>query len=162
MIVIVVTSTNDVTAVPISFTVDPSSGLLRTVVTGRYNRDDMVAYANELRVHPYFDRVERRLVDVRPSAVVTADELLDLLVLEHDVAGSGRRTDRRAILLTSESGPALGRELVVADRRHAGMPVSYRVFRSATHAYRYLHVEPRLSTERSRPIARGLMRDAGY
>ena len=149
------------TAVPISFTIDPASGLLRTVVTGRYGRDDMVAYANELRAHPQLERVERRLVDVRPSAVATADELLDLLILEHDIAGSGRRTDRRAILLTSENGPALGRELVVSDRRHAGMPVSYRVFRSASHAYRYLHVEPRLSSDRARPIHRHLIRDMG-
>lgn len=145
---------------PLSFTIDPTTGLLRTVVTGRYNRDDIIAYINDLRVHPHLDRVERRLVDVRPSAVTTADELLDLLVLEHDVAGSTRRTDRRAILLTSENGPALGRELVVADRRHTGVPVSYRVFRSSLHAYRYLRVEPRFSAERSRPMRR-LSRDAG-
>jgi hypothetical protein len=147
--------------VPISFTIEPSSGLLRTVVTGRFGRDDMVAYANELRVHPHLDRVERRLVDVRPSAIATSDEMLELLVLEHDVAGSSRRTDRRAILLNSESGPALGRELVVSDRRHAGTPVSYRVFRSAAHAYRYLRVEPRLIAERPRLTTRRLTPDAG-
>ena len=146
---------------PISFTVDPNTGLLRTVVTGKITRDDMLAYANELRAHPHLDRVERRLVDVRPSAIVSADELLDLLVLEHDVAGSGRRTDRRAILLTSESGPTLGRDLVVADRRHTGVPVSYRVFRSSVHAYRYLRVEPRFPVDRPRPAMRRYMRDAG-
>ena len=146
---------------PISFTVDPSSGLLRTVVTGRFTRDDMVTYTNELRAHPQLDRAERRLVDVRPSAIVTADELLDMLVLEHDVAGSTRRTDRRAILLSSDSGPALGRELVVADRRHTGVPVSYRVFRSSVHAYRYLRVEPRVPLERPRPAIRRFTRDAG-
>jgi len=129
--------------VPISFSIDPSSGLLRTVVTGRFGRDDIVAYARELRAHPSFEQVERRLVDVRPSALVTADDLHDLLVIEHDVAGSARRADRRVILLHSETGPTLGRELVVTDRRHSGVPIAYRVFRSATHAYRYLHVEPR-------------------
>ncbi len=146
---------------PISFTIEPSTGLLRTVVTGRFGRDEMVGYANELRAHPHLDRVERRLVDVRPSALVTADELLDLLVLEHDVAGSMRRTDRRAILLSSDTGPALGRELVVADRRHSGIPVAYRVFRSAAHAYRYLRVEPRLNTDRTRSPTRRLTRDFG-
>jgi len=141
--------------VPISFTIEPTTGLLRTVVTGRFSRDEMVGYANELRAHPSLDRVERRLVDVRPSAIATADELLDLLVLEHDVAGSIRRTDRRAILLNSDTGPALGRELVVADRRHSGVPISYRVFRSAAHAYRYLRVEPRVVTDRLRtPLSR--------
>ena len=145
---------------PISFTVEPTTGLLRTVVTGRVHRDDMVAYANELRAHTSLERVERRLVDVRPSALVTADELLDLLVLEHEMAGSVRRTDRRAILLNSETGPALGRELVVADRRHSGIPIAYRVFRSATHAYRYLHVEPRLVSDRTRMQARRLARDS--
>jgi hypothetical protein len=141
--------------VPISFSIEPTSGLLRTVVTGRFSRDEMVGYANELRAHPAMDRVERRLVDVRPSAVVSADELLDLLVLEHDLAGSMRRTDRRAILLNSDTGPALGRELVVADRRHSGVPISYRVFRSTAHAYRYLRVEPRLVSERHRqPLGR--------
>ena len=140
---------------PISFTIEPTTGLLRTVVTGRFSRDEMVGYANELRAHPSLDRVERRLVDVRPSAIATADELLDLLVLEHDVAGSIRRTDRRAILLNSDTGPALGRELVVADRRHSGVPISYRVFRSAAHAYRYLRVEPRVVTDRLRtPLSR--------
>ena len=140
---------------PISFTIEPTTGLLRTVVTGRFSRDEMVGYANELRAHPSLDRVERRLVDVRPSAIATADELLDLLVLEHDVAGSIRRTDRRAILLNSDTGPALGRELVVADRRHSGVPISYRVFRSAAHAYRYLRVEPRVVTDRHRtPLSR--------
>lgn len=142
------------TVVPLSFTIDPSSGLLRTVVTGRFSRDEGNAYANELRAHPELGRVERRLVDVRPSAVVTADELLDLLVLEHDIAGSARRTDRRAILLNSDTGPALGRELVVADRRQGGIPVAYRVFRTAGHAYRYLHVDPRLViADRTRRIA---------
>ena len=130
-------------AVPISFTIEPTTGLLRTVITGRFSRDDMVGYTNQVRAHPALDRVERRLVDVRVSAQVTADELHDLLVLEHEVAGSARRTDRRAILLNSDNGPALGRELVVADRRHSGVPIAYRVFRSAAHAYRYLHVEPR-------------------
>lgn len=110
----------------------------------------MVAYTNDLRAHPQLEHVQRRLVDVRPSATVTADDLLDLLVLEHDVAGSPRRTDRRAILLNSESGPALGRELVVGDRRRSGIPVSYRVFRSAKHAYRYLRVETRLAPLRSK------------
>ena len=138
------------TAVPISFTIEPISGLLRTVVTGRFSRDEAIAYANELRAHQGLDRVERRLVDVRPSALISADELLDVLVLEHDVAGSIRRTDRRAILLNSDAGPALGRELVVADRRHSGIPISYRVFRSAAHAYRYLRVEPRLVSDRTR------------
>jgi hypothetical protein len=147
--------------VPISFTVDPNSGLLRTVVTGKYTRDDMIAYTNELRGHPHLDRVERRLVDVRPSAIVSADELLDLLVLEHDACGNGRRTERRAILLTSESGPSLGRDLVVADRRHAGVPVSYRVFRSSVHAYRYLRVQPRFPVDRPRSPIRRYSRDAG-
>ena len=128
---------------PISFSIEPSSGLLRTVVTGRFGRDDMVAYTQELRAHPALELVERRLVDVRPSALVTADDLHDLLLLEHGVAGSLRRADRRVILLHSEAGPTLGRELVVTDRRHSGIPIAYRVFRSATHAYRYLHVEPR-------------------
>jgi hypothetical protein len=141
--------------VPISFTIEPTTGLLRTVVTGRFTRDEMVGYANELRTHPSLDRVERRLVDVRPSAIATADELLDLLVLEHDVAGSIRRTDRRAILLNSDTGPVLGRELVVADRRHSGVPIAYRVFRSAAHAYRYLRVEPRVVSDRHRqPLGR--------
>ena len=102
-------SSSTSTAVPLSFTIDPSSGLLRTVVTGRFSRDEGQAYANDLRAHPDLPQVERRLVDVRPSAIVTADELLDLLVLEHDIAGSARRTDRRAILLNSDTGPALGR-----------------------------------------------------
>lgn len=141
--------------VPISFTIEPTTGLLRTVVTGRFTRDEMVAYANELRAHPQLDLVHRRLVDVRPSAAVSADDLLDLLVLEHDVAGSLSRTDRRAILLNSETGPALGRELVVADRRHSAIPVAYRVFRAAAHAYRYLHVEMRLPADRTRPLRRG-------
>jgi hypothetical protein len=136
--------------VPISFTIEPTSGLLRTVITGRFSRAEMVGYTNQLRAHPALDRVERRLVDVRPSALVTADELHELLVLEHDVAGSTRRTDRRGILLNSDNGPALGRELVVADRRHSGVPIAYRVFRSAAHAYRYLHVEPRLISGRHR------------
>ena len=135
---------------PISFTVEPFTGLLRTVVTGRSSRADMVAYAQELRAHPDLGRVQRRLVDVRPSAIITAEDLLDLLVLEHEIAGSVRRTDRRAILLYSDAGPALGRELVVADRRHSGIPVAYRVFRSTAHAYRYLHVDPRVLTERNR------------
>jgi hypothetical protein len=137
-------------AVPISFTIEPSTGLLRTVVTGRVGREEMAAYANELRAHPDIDRIQRRLVDVRPSAVVTADELLDLLLLEHDVAGGGRRTDRRAILLNSETGPALGRELVVSNRRTSSNPVAYRVFRSTATAYRYLRVEPRSFSERNR------------
>jgi hypothetical protein len=140
--------------VPLSFSIDPTSGLLRTVVTGRFSREDSLAYANELRRHPDLARVERRLVDVRPSVVVTADELLDLLVAEHDVAGSGRRTDRRAILLNSDTGPALGRELVVADRRQGGIPVSYRVFRTSSHAYRYLRVDPRVVADRARRVAR--------
>lgn len=145
---------------PISFTIEPTAGLLRTVVTGRFGRDEMVAYANDLRAHPSLDRVERRLVDIRPSALVTADELLDLLVLEHDVAGSARRTDRRAILLNSDTGPALGRELVVADRRHSGIPISYRVFRSTAHAYRYLRVEPRLVSDRARAATRRATQDS--
>lgn len=144
---------------PISFTIEPASGLLRTVVTGRFGRDDMVAYTTELRAHPELAQVERRLVDVRPSALVTADDLHDLLVLEHDVAGSVRRADRRAILLNSETGPALGRELVVADRRHSGIPIAYRVFRSAMHAYRYLHVEARAVSNRPRPATRRVARD---
>ena len=139
---------------PISFSIEPTTGLLRTVVTGRFSRDEMVAYANELRAHTSLDRVEKRLVDVRPSALVTADDLLDLLVLEHDVAGSVRRTDRRAILLHSDSGPALGCELVVADRRHSGVAIAYRVFRSTAHAYRYLRVEPRLLADRGRTLPR--------
>jgi len=129
--------------VPISFTIEPTTGLLRTIITGRFSRADMVGYGNQIRAHPALDRVERRLVDVRASALVTADELLELLVMEHAISGSARRTDRRAILLNSDSGPALGRELVVADRRHSGVPIAYRVFRSAAYAYRYLHVEPR-------------------
>ena len=145
---------------PISFSIEPTTGLLRTVLTGRFGRDDMVAYANELRAHPSLARVERRLVDVRPSALVTADELRDLLVMEHDVAGSARRTDRRAILLNSETGPALGRELVVADRRRSAIPVAYRVFRSMTHAYRYLRVTPRLEADRSRASGRHVQRDS--
>ena len=140
---------------PISFTVEPSTGLLRTVITGRFSRDEMIGYANELRAHPELNRVERRLLDVRPSASVTADELLGLLVLEHDVAGSIRRTDRRAILLNSDTGPALGRELVVADRRHSGVPVAYRVFRSTAHAYRYLRVDPRMLADRNRKRVAG-------
>ena len=140
---------------PISFTVEPSTGLLRTVVTGRFSREEMVGYAHELRAHPELGRVERRLVDVRPSAIVTSEELLDLLVLEHDVAGSTRRTDRRAILLNSDTGPALGRELVVADRRHSGVPVAYRVFRSTAHAYRYLRVDPRRFADRNRKRVAG-------
>ena len=139
---------------PISFTIEPSTGLLRTVVTGRFSRDEMIGYANGLRANPDLARVERRLVDVRPSAVVTADELLDLLVMEHDVAGSARRTDRRAILLNSDSGPALGRELVVADRRQGGIPVAYRVFRASAHAYRYLRVDPRMLADWGRRIAK--------
>jgi hypothetical protein len=143
------------TAVPISFFIEPTTGLLRTIVTGRFNRDELVAYANELRSHPALGNVERRLLDVRPSAVVTSEDLLDLLVMEHELAGSVRRTDRRAILLNSDSGPVLGRDLVVSDRRHSGVPISYRVFRTAAHAYRYLRVEPRLARERSRvPIRR--------
>ena len=140
---------------PISFTIEPSTGLLRTVVTGRVGREEMAAYANELRAHPDIDRIERRLVDVRPSAVVTADELLDLLLLEHDVAGGGRRTERRAILLNSDTGPALGRELVVSNRRTSSNPVAYRVFRSTATAYRYLRVEPRSFSERNRKQAAG-------
>jgi len=146
--------------VPISFTIEPTAGLLRTVVTGRFGRDEMVAYANDLRAHPSLDRVERRLVDIRPSALVTAEELLDLLVLEHDVAGSARRTDRRAILLNSDTGPTLGRELVVADRRHSGIAISYRVFRSTAHAYRYLRVEPRLVADRARAASRRATQDS--
>ena len=146
---------------PISFSIEPSSGLLRTLVTGRFSRDDIVAYARELRAHPAFELVERRLVDVRPSALVTADDLHDLLVVEHDVAGSVRRADRRVILLHSETGPALGRELVVTDRRHSGVPIAYRVFRSATHAYRYLHVEPRLRPDRGLRAPRRSPRDIG-
>ena len=145
---------------PISFTIEPTAGLLRTVVTGRFGRDEMVAYANDLRAHPSLDRVERRLVDIRPSALVTAEELLDLLVLEHDVAGSARRTDRRAILLNSDTGPTLGRELVVADRRHSGIAISYRVFRSTAHAYRYLRVEPRLVADRARAASRRATQDS--
>ena len=140
--------------VPISFSIEQTTGLLRTVVTGRFTRDEVVFYANELRQHPELSRVQRRLVDVRPSAIVTADELLDLLVIEHDVAGSARRTDRRAILLNSDNGPALGRELVVSDRRHSGIPVAYRVFRASAHAYRYLRVDPRLTAERVRNAGR--------
>jgi hypothetical protein len=147
-------SSSTPTVVPLSFSIDPASGLLRTVVTGRFSREDSLAYANDLRVHPELARVERRLVDVRPSAVTTADELLDMLVVEHDIAGSGRRTDRRAILLNSDTGPALGRELVVADRRHGAVPVSYRVFRTSSHAYRYLHVDPRVVADRARRVAR--------
>ncbi|HUQ84560.1 MAG TPA: hypothetical protein VM076_25625 [Gemmatimonadaceae bacterium] len=138
---------------PISFTIEPSTGLLRTVVTGRFGRDEMAAYASDLRAHPDIVRIERRLVDVRPSAVVTADELLDLLLLEHDVAGGGRRTDRRAILLNSDTGPALGRELVVSNRRTSSSPVAYRVFRQTSAAYRYLRVEPRSFAERNRKRA---------
>jgi hypothetical protein len=146
--------------VPISFTIEPNTGLLRTVVTGRFGRDEMIAYANELRAQPAIARVERRLVDVRPSAVVTADELRDLLVLEHENAGSLRRTDRRAILLHSDAGPTLGRELVVANRRHSGVPIAYRVFRSAAHAYRYLHVEPRALSDRPRTTSRRMANDS--
>ena len=153
-------SSSTLPAVPISFTIEPNTGLLRTVVTGRFGRDEMIAYANELRAHPAIERVERRLVDVRPSAVVTADELLDLLVLEHDIAGSLRRTDRRAILLNSDTGPTLGRELVVANRRHAGVPIAYRVFRSSAHAYRYLRVEPRLLSDRPRVVPRRVASDS--
>jgi hypothetical protein len=137
--------------VPISFTIEPSTGLLRTVVTGRFTRDDMIAYANELQAHPAIDRVERRLVDVRPSAVVTSEELRELLIFEHESAGSPRRTDRRVILLSGETGPTLGRELVVTDRRHSGTPISYRVFRSSAHAYRFLKLDPHPS-ERSRAL----------
>lgn len=141
-------------AVPISFTIEPTTGLLRTVVTGRFGRDDLAAYASELRAHPETDRIERRLVDVRPSAVVSSDELLDLLVVEQDAAGPGRRADRRAILLNSDNGPALGRELVVSTRRTSSMPVAYRVFRSSVHAYRYLRVEPKLLAERARKVVK--------
>jgi hypothetical protein len=136
--------------VPISFTIEPITGLLRTVVTGRFGRDEIAAYANELRSHPELDRIQRRLIDVRPSAVVTADELLDLVLLEQGIAGPGLRTDRRAILLNSDTGPALGRELVVSNRRSSAVPVAYRVFRSNAHAYRYLRVEPRMLADRNR------------
>jgi hypothetical protein len=146
--------------VPISFTVEPSTGLLRTVVTGRFTRDEMVRYANELRAHPELPRIERRLVEIRASAVVTADELLDLLVMEHELAGSVRRTDRRAILLNAESGPALGRELVVADRRHSGVPVAYRVFRSSPHAYRYLRVERKALADHSRIVPKRVTKES--
>jgi hypothetical protein len=138
--------------VPISFTIEPSTGLLRTVVTGRFTRDDMIAYANELRAHPSLDQVERRLLDVRPSAVVTSEELRELLILEHESAGSLRRTDRRVILLSGETGPALGRELVVTDRRRSGIPISYRVFRSSTHAYRFLKLDPQNTADRRRAL----------
>ena len=141
---------------PISFSIEPNTGLLRTVVTGRVSHDEMVAYTNELRAHPAVDHVERRLVDVRPSALVTADDLHDLLVLEHDLAGSTRRADRRAILVTSNTGPTLGRDLVVTDRRHSGVPIAYRVFRSAAHAYRYLRVEARPLSDRGRAAPRRL------
>jgi hypothetical protein len=141
--------------VPISFTIEPSTGLLRTVVTGRFTRDDMIAYANELRVHPSVNQIERRLVDVRPSAVVTSEELRELLVLEHESAGSLRRTDRRVILLSGETGPALGRELVVTDRRRSGLPISYRVFRSSPHAYRFLKLDPHSSADRGRALDPG-------
>ena len=141
---------------PISFSIEPNTGLLRTVVTGRVSHDEMVAYTNELRAHPAVDHVERRLVDVRPSALVTADDLHDLLVLEHDLAGSTRRADRRAILVTSNTGPTLGRELVVTDRRHSGVPIAYRVFRSAAHAYRYLRVEARPLSDSGRAAPRRL------
>ena len=141
---------------PISFSIEPNTGLLRTVVTGRVSHDEMVAYTNELRAHPAVDHVERRLVDVRPSALVTADDLHDLLVLEHDLAGSTRRADRRAILVTSNTGPTLGRELVVTDRRHSGVPIAYRVFRSAAHAYRYLRVEARPLSDHGRAAPRRL------
>ena len=140
---------------PISFTIEPSTGLLRTVVTGRFGRDEMAAYANDLRAHPEVERIQRRLIDVRPSAIVTADDLLDLLLLEQDVAGPGRRTDRRAILLNSDTGPALGRELVLTNRRNAAVPVAYRVFRATAHAYRYLRVEPRLLSDRNRQRVAG-------
>ena len=140
---------------PISFTIEPITGLLRTVVTGRFSRTEMVGYAQELRAHPDLGRVQRRLVDVRASAIITAEDLLDLLVMEHEVAGSARRTDRRVILLNSDNGPALGRELVVADRRHSGVPVAYRVFRSTAHAYRYLHVDPRVVADRNRKRVAG-------
>jgi len=142
-------------AVPISFTIEPSTGLLRTVVTGRFGRDDIAAYTSELRAHPELDRIQRRLVDVRPSALVTADELLDLLLLEQDAAGPGRRTDRRAILLNSDTGPALGRELVVSNRKSSAVAVAYRVFRASAHAYRYLRVEPRLLREGNRQRVAG-------
>lgn len=140
---------------PISFTIEPSTGLLRTVVTGRFGRDELAVYATELRSHPDVERIERRLVDVRPSAMVTADELLDLLHVEQDVAGPGRRTDRRAILLNSDTGPALGRELVVSNRRSSVVPIAYRVFRASAHAYRYLRVEPRLLADRSKKRVAG-------
>ena len=54
----------------------------------------MVGYAQELRAHPDLGRVQRRLVDVRASAIITAEDLLDLLVMEHEVAGSARREPR--------------------------------------------------------------------
>ena len=136
---------------PISFSIEPTTRFLRTVVTGRVGREDMVGYATDLRAHPLHDEVDRRLVDVRASAQVTADELRDMLRIEHETVGNNRRADRRAILINSEAGPALGRELVVADRRTYGVPISYRVFRSATHVYRYLRVEPRFLADRSRP-----------
>ena len=136
---------------PISFNIEPTTRFLRTVVTGRVGREDMVGYATDLRAHPLHDEVDRRLVDVRASAQVTADDLRDMLRIEHETVGNNRRADRRAILINSEAGPALGRELVVADRRHYGVPISYRVFRSATHVYRYLRVEPRSLADRSRP-----------
>src|SRR5262245_56438702 len=43
--------------VPISFSIEPSTGLLRTVVTGRFSRDEVVFYATELRSHPELSRV---------------------------------------------------------------------------------------------------------
>jgi hypothetical protein len=146
--------------VPISFSIEPTTGLLRTVIAGRFSRDEMIVYANDVRAHPAIDRVERRLVDVRPSAILSADELLDLLVLEHDIAGSLRRTDRRAILLHADSGPTLGRELVVANRRHAGVPIAYRVFRSTAAAYRYLRVAPKRLSDRPRIAPRRVVSDS--
>jgi hypothetical protein len=47
---------------------------------------------------------------------------------------------------------------VVADRRHSGVPIAYRVFRSAAHAYRYLHVEPHVAS-RGRASPRRAARD---
>jgi hypothetical protein len=105
--------------VPISFSIEPTSGLLRTVVTGRVGRDDMVAYARELRDHPAFELVERRLVDVRPSALVTADDL-------HDARARARRGGKRAPRRSPSDPAPLGDGPRAGSRARGDRPTPLR------------------------------------
>jgi hypothetical protein len=127
--------------VPISFTIEPSHGLLRTVVIGRLTNAEIGVYIDELRAHPAFGAVTRRLIDVRHSTAPSADELVDLLGAEQRALAAIRRTDRRAILTAPGNGPALGRELVVGSRTVHGTPVAYRVFRDLDVALRHLRLD---------------------